>query len=205
MLQLQNDRRLSVAPIDITSVSPSAAGSVTQHQTQTWTIQGQVRAGRLSTPLAGEAAKEHARSGRLEPFEPAFLRRVISWKTVEALAIAFVLCAMMGLSIHRLSAQPGNVSLFRGTLDRRNVLQRVSLVGSASASDRQTLMRRNSWRRVNSKGDFVAKDTTSARRVRFLSERAAGRPTADTVVHYGPDVTMWLMNSKLTSPTRVKR
>ena len=116
MLQLQNDRRLSVAPIDITSVSPSAAGSVTQHQTQTWTIQGQVRAGRLSTPLAGEAAKEHARSGRLEPFEPAFLRRVISWKTVEALAIAFVLCAMMGLSIHRLSAQPGNVSLFRGTI-----------------------------------------------------------------------------------------
>lgn len=205
LLQLRNDHRLSVPPIDIPCASPSAAGSITQYQTQPWTIQGQVRAGRPSTPLGGEAAKENARWGSLEPFEPTFLRRVMSWKTVEALAIAIVLCAMMGLSIHRLSAQSGNVSLFRETLDRRNVLQRVSLVGSASASDRQTLMRRTSWRRVNSEGDFVAKNMTSTRWVRFLSERAAGRPKADTVVHYGPDVTMWLTNFKPASPTRLKR
>jgi hypothetical protein len=205
MLQVQNSRRLSIQPIGTNHTSPSAAGSTY--------------------------------SGRLEPFVgPVVLHDVNilsvntkSWKIVEALAIAIVFCAMMGLSIHRLSAHPGNASLSIGTLEHPSVSQPARLSASKLTSDRQTLIRRNSRQpESDGEGDFVAKDTIihypnrsiglhagaadktvplqaqlvspentiSTPRVRFPSGRAAGRLTAETVVQYGPDVTMWLANPK---------
>ena len=168
MLQVQNDRRLSVQPIATTQVSPSTSASVIQHRIPALIIQGQERAGQPDTALGDEAAKEHAHSGRLEPFvEPMVLpamnilsMNAMSWKTVEALAIAIVFCVMMGLSIHRLSAHPGNVPLSTGILEHRNISQPARLATSVLASDRQTLMRGNSRQsRDDGDGDIVARDT----------------------------------------------
>lgn len=246
MLQIQNDRRLSVQPIDTTHTSPFAAGSVIQHRIPAVIIQGQeLRAGQPDTVLSDDT-EEHAHSDRLESFvEPVVLRDVnvlsmnsMSWKTVEALAIAIVFCVMTGLSIHRLSGHPSNISLSAGTLERRNVSQPARLATSVSASGRQTLMGRNSRQPGDDgEGDIVAKDltihyqnrsiglhagaadrpgpmqaqlvspenTTSTPRVRFSSGRAAGWLTANTVVQYGPDVTMWLTNPTRTSLARPTR
>jgi hypothetical protein len=201
-------------------------------------IQGQeLRAGQSDAAVGDEAAKEPAHAGRLEPLvEPVVLRDVnilsmnsMSWKTVDALAIAIVFCVMMGLSVHRLSAHPGAVSLWTGIVEHRNVSQPARRATSVSASDRQTLVRRKPRQPGDGgESDIVAKDTIihyenrptglhaeaagrpgpmqaqlvspkntiSTPQVRFRSRRAAGKLTADTVVQYGPDVTMWLMTTK---------
>jgi hypothetical protein len=188
MLQLQNDRPLSVQPIDTTCATPSAAGSVAQYQTQAVIIPGQeLCAGRSSTLLGDEAPREHDYSGRLKPFEPIFLRNVMSWKTVEALAVAIVFCVMTGLSIHRLSADPGHVSFSTGPVDHRNVSQPARLATSVSASDRQTLMRPDS-RQPGGDGDLVAKNT-----ITHYQNRSIG-PHAGTADRPGP------MQAQFVSP-----
>jgi hypothetical protein len=142
---------------------------------------------------------------------------------------------MMGLSILRLSAHSGKVSLSTETLEPGNVSQSARLATSVSASDRRTIMGRNSRQPGDDhEGDIVAKDTTdqhenrfiglhagavqrpgpmqaqlvsptSTARAQFRPGRAAGGRMAYTVIQYGPDVTVWLMNPQRASPARVTR
>src|SRR6476660_8425999 len=48
------------------------------------------------------------------------LSGLMFWKRVEALAIAFVFCLMMGVSIHRILAFPGHTSSPSATLEPRD-------------------------------------------------------------------------------------
>ncbi len=199
MLQVHHDRRLSVQSIGPTKASPPAAESVLQHRISAVMIAGQdLHAGQPDTAFSGEAAKKHVYSVWLEPsIEPKVARNVhilsknaLSWKMAEPLAIAIVFCVMMALSIHRLSAHPGNVSLATGTLESRNVSQPARLAEGVSATDRQTLTRRNSLqpgerKEANIIADFIAKDTTIhyLNRSIGLHAGAADEPRAMQAAH----------------------
>jgi hypothetical protein len=130
--------------------------------------------------MANEIAKEHLRPGRLvSPVEPTvphrmnvLFRRPMSWRTVEALAIAIVFCMMMGVSIHRLSALPGDRSLPSGMLEQRNASQSVRPTAKVLALSRQPVVTRNSRRPPDgSEADIVAEDFV----IRY-QERAADLP-----------------------------
>ena len=121
----------------------------------------------------------------------------MSWRTVEALAIAIVFCMMMGLSIHRLSAVPSRITLASGMLDEQNERPRPTEKVTASS---QPVVGQNS--RPPSRGgeaDIVAEDIVIRHQKRLvnLPGKSGARlifgqdAAANSVVQYGSDVKMW--------------
>ena len=235
ILQSHNDRRRSFQPIGASHPDPFPAGAVVQERPASVMIRERhLQADQPDTVPGYEIATKHPLPGRLPTIEPAVPRGInilsmqaMSWRTVDALAVAIVFCVMMGLSIHRLSALPGDLSLSSRVLEQPDVSQPARLTPRISASDRHALVRQDSRQsRVDGEGNIVAEDivvhyqnravsldgpaahkpisrtlqgqllsprnTTSIPRVLSLLEGGAGTLTADTVVQYGSDVTMWL-------------
>jgi hypothetical protein len=148
----------------------------------------------------------------------------MSWRTVEALAIAIVFCVMMGVSIHRPSALAGRTSL--PLLEQQNASQPARPMAKVSASSQQTAVMLNSRQLPDGgEADIVAPDVViryQKRAVNFPGHvaktltshsvqaqllppknttskpgvRNADVLAADTVVQYGPDVKMWSGNPK---------
>jgi hypothetical protein len=153
-------------------------------------------------PVPGkEIAKQHP-----YPTVPhrmnVLLRRPMSWRTVEALAIAIVFCMMMGLSIHRLSAVPGRTSLASGMLEEQNDVQPARPTEKVLASSQPAVTRNSRQSPTGGEADIVAEDIVIRHQkravnllgkpgVRLTFGRDADIFAADTVVQYGSDVKMW--------------
>lgn len=159
-LQVYSDLRSPVRPSDAGGAPPFAAGAIVQSRTPSSAMirEPQVQAGRSDsvpvTQIRTEIGmgKERPGPGRLlrlaEPTVPGkvtlLLVEAMSWRTVEALAIAVVFCMMMGLSIHRLSALPGSASLSSGMTEQPNGSQPARPTAMVSASDPQPVVTRRS-------------------------------------------------------------
>ena len=184
MLQSHNDRRPSVQSIGAVHTSPFQ-----QRPPSVMIGEPQLQADQPDTVPGDEIATEPPHPGRLPAPEPTVLRRMnilpkkamsMSWRTVDALAVAIVFCMMMGLSIHSLSALPGNVSLSLGVLEQRNISQPARVTPRLSASDRQSLVTQHSRQsRADGEGNIVAEDTTIHYQNRAVSlhGQAADKPT----------------------------
>jgi len=95
------------------------------------------------------------------------------WRTVEAITIAMIFVALLGASIHRLSAAADRTSLHAETPEQRGASQPSAPTAKVLASSQRSVMPPDSDQSLDSAdADIVA----------------------DTVVRYGADVTMWSGN-----------
>jgi hypothetical protein len=126
----------------------------------------------------------------------------MSWRAVEALAIAIVFFMIMGLSIHGLSAVPGRTSMTSGTLDGQNDLQLARPTEEALASSQPVVTRNPRQSPGGREADIVAEDIVIRHQKRAVElpgnsslgltfGRDADIFVADTVVQYGYDVKVW--------------
>ena len=100
------------------------------------------------------------------------LRRPISpsnesfWRTATVVALAAVLCLLLGASVHRLSPLPGGLSLPSEVVQQQVPLQRTKPVATVLASDRKPIVTPNRLHSTySSEADMVAEDTV----VRYLT------------------------------------
>jgi hypothetical protein len=126
----------------------------------------------------------------------------MSWRTVEALAIAIVFCMMMGVSIHRHSDLSGGTSLPSGMLEQRNAPQLAR--ASAFASPEQPVVTRYSRQSVSQTEADIAAEKIVIRYQRNAFSHDPYMLAADTVVRYGDDVTMWSRNPKRAGLDRLR-
>ncbi len=81
------------------------------------------------------------------------------WRTVEAFAITMIFCLMMGLSMHRLSALPGRMSLSSEMPEQRNASQAARSTVKLLASPEQPVVARNlRLSSLSVEGDSIAED-----------------------------------------------
>lgn len=216
VLQVDKDRRSSVGPIGAGPTSSFAAGAIIQKRTPSVMIrEPQLQAGQPVAVPGNEITKQHPYPAGLVrhvgPTVPlrvkVLLRRPMSWRTIEPLAIAIVFCMMMGLSIHRLSAVPGRTSRASKMLKKQNDFQPARLAEKVLASSQPVMARNSRQSPSGGDADIVAEDIVirhQNRAVDLLGRpgfrltfgRDAGMPAADTVVQYGADVKMWSGNPK---------
>jgi hypothetical protein len=157
---------------------------------------------------------------RRDRFMPVEFTGLMHWKTVEALAIGMVFCVMLGMSIHRVSASPGDSSLQseQRFIESRVLLQNKVLTlpieSSATSNPRQLVkadaIAKNYVIRYSGR-DGGLKDNQAARKLNESSlpsshlrvEKTTLRPTvqftfgtntdeiaADTVVRYGANFAL---------------
>jgi hypothetical protein len=207
LLRVHNDGRPSIRPAQHAAnhASSFAAGTIVQERTPSLMIQErQLQAAQCEAVLCDEVAKQQPHLARLAPsVGPAFLyrmnvllRRSMSWRTTEAVAIAIVFCMMMGLSIHRLSAVSGRTSLASGTEEQN---ERVRPTEKVLASSQSVVARNSRQSPGGGEADIVAEDIVIRHQKRLLNlPRKPGvrlvfgsGAAADTVVQYGSDVKMW--------------
>src|ERR1700690_3423319 len=129
LLQVHNNCQSSIHQLGANHASSFSAGTNVQKLTPSVIIRDRQSHSSQPGGIPGiQTATEPSYPADRVPFvEPAVpqimkvsLRRPMSWRTVEPLAVAIVFCMMMGLSIHRLSAVPDRTSLASGMLDEQN-------------------------------------------------------------------------------------
>ena len=136
----------------------------------------------------------------------------MSWRTVEPIAIAIVVSMMMGLSIHRLSAVPGRTSLASGMLGEQGGFRPARSTDRALASSLAVVAPNSRQSPIGGEADIAAEDIVIRHQKRGVN--VLGKPSArlasardagvfDTVVEYGPDVTMWSRKSERATPNRL--
>ena len=213
MLQVHNDRQTSIRPVqhvDTRPASCSAAEIVVQKQNPAVMIrERKLQAGPPDDARGNEMAKQHPYPARpVAIVRPStahrmnvWLRRPMSWRTVEALAIAIVFFMIVGFSIHDLSAVPGRTSVASGTPAGQNDLQLARPTEEALASSQPVVTRNPRQSPGGSEADIVAEDIVIRHQKRAVDR--PGNPSvgltfadtdifaAETVVQYGYDVKVW--------------
>jgi hypothetical protein len=112
-----------------------------------------------------------------------FVSRAMVWRTVEALAIATVFLALVGMSIYRLSALTSRTPLPSEMPEQRNAFQPGRPAANVLTSYPLPVTTRTSRQAVDGgEGDIVAKDIV----IRY-PKPAVNLP----LVQYGADVSMW--------------
>ena len=209
MLQVHNDRRTSIRPVqhvDMRLASRLAAEIVVQKQNPTVMIrERKLQAGPPEDARGNEMPKQHPPIGvvrlTIAHRMNVWLRRPMSWRTLEALAIATVFFMIMGLSIHGLSAVPDRTSMTSGTLDGQNDLQLARPTEKVLASSQSVVTRNPRQSSGGTEADIVAEDIVIRHQravelpgnpsVGLTFGRDADLFVADTVVQYGYDVKVW--------------
>jgi len=125
-----------------------------------------------------------------------FASRAMFLRTVEALAIATIFLALVGLSIRRpFLALPGRTSLLSEMSEQRN--SSAGPTAKLLVSSQQAVVTRNPRQPPEGgEADIVAEDIVMRyqKRAVNLPGQAAKKPAmlaAETVVQYGPDVSVW--------------
>ena len=198
--------------------SSFAAGTIVQKRIPSVMMrERQLQAGQSDT--GNEIAKQHRFPAMPVPFVgptvphrvKILLKRPMSWRTVEPLAIAIVFCTMMGLSIHRLSAVPDRTSLASGVPEKQNDSQPARTTVRALASSQAVMTPNSRQSPIGGEAHIVAEDIVirhQNRRVSLIGKPGAqltlGRDAdvfaADSVVQYGSDVTMWSRKYERAAP-----
>ena len=228
LLQEHIDRRPSIrAPLLGTSQASSfLAEKIIQKRTPAVMIRDRIRdrqleAGQPDAIAGNQTARERSYLAGLVPFVRSavplrmtvLLRKPIYWRTVETVAIAIVFCLMTGLSILRLSAVPDRTFLASEALEKQDNLQPMRAAEAISELS-QTVAPLNSHE--SPRGDetgMVAEDIVIRHQkgavnvpgkpgLRLTSGRDTNIFSADTVVQYGSDVTMWLRKPERTTLNR---
>jgi hypothetical protein len=158
MLQVHSERQRSFQPLGSDRKSLFAAGAIVQKRTPSI---------RLVPPV------EHGVPHRTI----ILLRKPTFWRMVEALTIGTIFCAMMGLSIHRLSALPGGTSLLADMPGQGSAVQAARSTAQVLGSLPQPGIARNSRqlavaREGDGEGGSVAEDVVVVR----YPESAANLP-----------------------------
>jgi hypothetical protein len=180
VLQSQDHHRHpSLQPIAQPKLNPFIQGAIVQKRSPSLRLSGAMRNAKAVTKIT----------------------RLMLWKRVEAFSIAVVFCAMIGMSIHRLSALPGRASRLPGILQQESSQLAEPLPGVLAASQESTATEKSRQSMDGSESDVVGDDLII--HYRPFSKNVTSRPRnqskfghdaemlADTVVRYGPDVTMW--------------
>ena len=212
MLQMHSHRQPLIRPVQHVGAGLTgclAPEIVVQKPTPALMIR-ELQTGQPDAAPGNETAKQHpSYPARPVPFVGAtfahrmnvWLRRPMSWRAVEALAIAIVFFMIVGLSIHGLSAVPGRTSVPSGTLDRQNHLQLARPTEKALPSSQPVVTRSPRQSPGGSEADIVAEDIVIHHQKRGID--LPGKPSvgltfgrdadifADTVVQYGYDVKVW--------------
>jgi hypothetical protein len=217
LLQVHNDRQPSTHQLRANHPSLFSDGTIVQKRTPSVMI-------RDRQPQAGQPAGIPSNQTATEPTYPASqvpfvrstaphivkvsLRRLMSWRSVEPLAVALVFCMMMGLSIHRLSAVPDRTSLASEMPDEQSVRPGPAekVTASSQPVDQDS---RQSPR--EGEADIVAKDIVIRHQKRIVN--LLGKPGVplifgegaadDTVVQYGSDVKTWTRKSERAPLSRL--
>src|ERR1700675_3677164 len=180
MLQVHNDRQTSIRPVQHVDTRPAsclAAEIVVQKQNPAVMIrERKLQAGPPDPTPGNEMARQHPYPARPVLFvRPStahrmnvWLRRPMSWRTVEALAIAIVFFMIVGFSIHDLSAVPGRTSVASGTPAGQNDLQLARPTEEALASGQPVLTRNPRQLPSGSEADIVAEDIVIRHRKRAV-------------------------------------
>jgi hypothetical protein len=224
LLQVHNDRQPSIRPVQRVGAGQASsfiAGTIAQERNPSVMMrERQLQAGESDAVPGKEIAKPNPYRTRLIPFVAptlqhkmkVLLRRLMSWRTVEPIAIAIVVSMMMGLSIHRLSAVPGRTSLASGMLEEQSGFQPPRPADKALASSQAVVAPNTRQSPIVGEADIVAADIVIRHQKRGVN--LLGRPGArltsgrdagvfDTVVEYGPDVKMWSRKSERATPNRL--
>jgi hypothetical protein len=213
MLQVHNDRQTSIRPaqhVDTRLASCLAAEIVVQKQNPAVMIRERKLQAGPPDGRGNKMPKQHHYPARpvgivrltIAHRMNVWLRRPMSWRAVEALAIAIVFFMIMGLSIHGLSAVPGRTSMTSGTLDGQNDLQLARPTEKVLASSQPVVTRNPRQSPGGREADIVAEDIVirhQKRAVELPGNRSLGLTfgrdanifVADTVVQYGYDVKVW--------------
>jgi hypothetical protein len=119
-------------------------------------------------------------------------------RAVEALAIATIFFALIGVEIRRpLLALPGRTSPLSEVPEQRSASPHTMPTAELLASSQRPIVMRSSRQPLSAReGDIVAEDVVVRypKRVVNFPSQAAKKPAilaAETVVQYGPDVTVW--------------
>ena len=156
------------------------------HETQV----GEQQATGYSTQVRGQSVLEQPRSelARLIPLAqhavPSGMsivpyrtvrRRIFSsnewfWRTATVVALAAVLCLLLGASVLRLSPLPGGLSLPSEVVQQQVPLQRTKPTATVLASDRKPIVTPNRLDSTySSEADMVGEDTVVRRNTRVAS------------------------------------
>jgi len=214
VLQAHNGHQPSIRPVQHVGARLAtcfAAETIVQKRTPAVMIgERKLQAGQPDATLCNEMARQHPYPAKLVPVVRAsiahrmnvWLRRPMSWRMVEALAIAIVFFMIVGFSIHDLSAVPGRTSVASGTPAGQNDLQLARPAEEALASSQPVATRNPRQSPGGSEADIVAEDIVIRHQKRAVDlpgdpsvGLAFGRDadifTADSVVQYGYDGKVW--------------
>ena len=141
---------------------------------------GEQQATGYSTQVRGQSVLEQPRSeqARLIPLvqhavpsgtsivpyrtvrRPIFPSNESFWRTATVVALAAVLCLLLGASVHRLSPLPGGLSPPSEVVEQQVPLQRTKSVATVLASDGKPIVTPNRLDSTySSEADLVAEDT----------------------------------------------
>ncbi len=176
MLQVHSDRQRSFQPIGSDRKSLFAAGAIVQKRTPSTRLVPAVKPGVPSRTII-------------------LSRKPTFWRMVEALTIGMIFCAMMGLSIHRLSALPGGTSLLGDMPGQGNAAQSARSTAQALGSLQQPVMTRNS-RQLAVGGEGDSAEEVGVR----YQESAANLPSQTAKKTTGGLVQGQPWSSKNTTP-----
>jgi hypothetical protein len=201
----------SSAPFHSSSDSDKGAEICPPHVSTAPRLATEVTGVSLGKPMSEgqRAAQFRSYSGWLMPLvEPTVLHatkifagRVMFFRGVEALAIAAIFFAVIGVSIHRsLSANPGSTSMLAEMPGQQSSPLPAMPVSKLLASGQEATVTL-SFRQLPhaAEADTVAEDAV----VHYLKQaldlpgQSANKPAmlaSEKVVQYGPDVTVWSGN-----------
>ena len=130
-----------------------------------------------------------------------FASRAMFLRAVEAITIATIFFALIGVLIRRpLLALPGRTSPLSEVPEQRSASPHTRPTVELVASSERPIVMRSSGQTLSAReADIVAEDVVVRypKRVVNFPSQAAKKPAllaAETVVQYGPDVTVWSGN-----------
>jgi hypothetical protein len=226
LLQVEKDRTV-LQPMEAGNTNPFRAGAIVQKRTPSLLVgQPGLLASRSAQPFtspgdsdngAGRIYPPHLSAASLPHATKIFASRAMFFRAVEALAIATIFFAVIGVSIRRpLLANPDGSSVLAEMPEQQSssmprVLPTIPIAKLLASGQRVTVTPGSRQPPHIAGADTVAEDAV----VHYLKQalnlpgQAAEKPAmlaAETVVQYGQDVTVWSGNlTKRDGINRLRR
>jgi hypothetical protein len=211
LLQVEKDRTV-LQPIEARHTNPFRAGAIVQKRTPSLLVgEPSLLASRSAQPFTSPSVSDNS-AGRIYPphlsatslphATKIFASKAMFFRAVDALAIAAIFFAVIGVSIrHPLLANPDGSSMLAEMPEQQSsslprVLPTIPIAKLLASGQRVTVTPSSRQLPHVAEADTVAEDAV----VHYLKQaldlpgRAAKKPAmlaSERVVRYGPDVTVW--------------